>query len=128
MITIQSVRLKWPIAANYRRLNRFSSNSTPPPPPYLAAVIYPYNSRRPLRCSLCVAFTILYQYILWWWPIIKRANEPPKLLFLARCVSQFKVKLPIIYGARAHNLTVCSQPVLCIRDCVSRRISNTEDN
>lgn len=33
---IQSVRLKWPIAANYRRLNHFS------PPPLLLPVIYPY--------------------------------------------------------------------------------------
>lgn len=104
-------------------LHQFSPLSSPAISPLLSIHIIADD-----RCVVPCALPSPSTSISWWWPIIKRANEPPKLLFLARCVcvcvSQFKVKLPIIYGARAHNLTVCSQPVYC----VSRRISYTEDN
>lgn len=105
---IQSVRLKWPIAANYRRLNHFS------PPPLLLPVIYPY----------IYMYTVVFTNVCWffyhqyptWLADKTRANELLRnFCFSRRWAPQFKVKLPnYLYAARAHHLTVCSQRCIII--------------
>lgn len=63
MITIRSVRLKWPIAANYRRLNHFSSNS--PHPPLLSIHIYIYIYRCVVLHTNTVCWIFYHQYPTW---------------------------------------------------------------
>lgn len=116
---IQSVRLKWPIAANYRRLNHFS------PPPLLLPVIYPYiyvYSDRGVH--QCVGFFTTNIQPGW---LIKRELTSYYETFVSRAGGRRNLKLNFPIICTRHVRTTWPF-VLNVALLYRRGITKTEDN